>query len=395
MQYDLVFEGGGAKGMIFVGAMEVFEQRGHTAGRVLGTSAGAITAALLAAGYTPQEMLSALNERDEQGNPVFASFMGLPQSFSEKEIDASVMIGFLRELDIPLVPERAEEKIDQWVAKLLLKNQMYCHLFSFVEKGGWYVANAFVKWLERKLDEKQPGFSDIRLKEFFEATGKELTLIAADTTDSRMLILNHATAPQLKLKMAVRMSMSIPFLWQEVVWDPDWGEYTIGGRALDLTGHAIVDGGLLSNFPIELFVSKDPQVLDVMGHNPSQGAMGLLIDEMLPVKKGSTIQAKRSGLMALNTAQRVMNLVNTMTGAHDKMVIEAFADLVVRLPAGGYGTTEFDMSEERREALVQAGRDAMSAYLNQQMPGTLSGPGTLTPQVRDLATERALDIFSR
>ena len=25
MQYDMVFEGGGAKGMVFVGAMEVFE----------------------------------------------------------------------------------------------------------------------------------------------------------------------------------------------------------------------------------------------------------------------------------------------------------------------------------------------------------------------------------
>jgi hypothetical protein len=34
-----------------------------------------------------------------------------------------------------------------------------------------------------------------------------------------------------------------------------------------------------------------------------------------------------------------------MTTAHDKMVIEEFADLVVKLPAGGYGTTEFDMSD--------------------------------------------------
>ena len=29
MQYDLVFEGGGAKGMAFVGALEAFEARGH------------------------------------------------------------------------------------------------------------------------------------------------------------------------------------------------------------------------------------------------------------------------------------------------------------------------------------------------------------------------------
>ena len=52
MQYDLVFEGGGAKGMAFVGAYQEFVGRGHTCGRLLGTSAGAITAAAVAAGHT-------------------------------------------------------------------------------------------------------------------------------------------------------------------------------------------------------------------------------------------------------------------------------------------------------------------------------------------------------
>jgi NTE family protein len=57
MKYDLVFEGGGAKGMVFVGALEEYFSRGHSAGRLLGTSAGAITAVLLAAGYTPAKLL--------------------------------------------------------------------------------------------------------------------------------------------------------------------------------------------------------------------------------------------------------------------------------------------------------------------------------------------------
>ena len=42
---DLVFEGGGAKGMVFVGALEeLFGGDRYTFGRLLGTSAGAITA---------------------------------------------------------------------------------------------------------------------------------------------------------------------------------------------------------------------------------------------------------------------------------------------------------------------------------------------------------------
>ena len=56
-----------------------------------------------------------------------------------------------------------------------------------------------------------------------------------------------------------------------------------------------------------------------------------------------------------------------MTQAHDKMVVEEFEDLVVRLPAKGYGTTEFDMTDERRQALVAAGQNAMAAYLDRAL----------------------------
>ena len=62
--------------------------------------------------------------------------------------------------------------------------------------------------------------------------------------------------------------------------------------------------------------------------------------------------------------QRLSRLANTVTTAHDKMVIEEFEHLVVRLPAQGYGTTEFDMSDPRRTALVEAGRSAMAAYFD-------------------------------
>jgi hypothetical protein len=55
------------------------------------------------------------------------------------------------------------------------------------------------------------------------------------------------------------------------------------------------------------------------------------------------------------------------------MVIDAFEWLVARLPAKGFGTTEFDMSDARREALVNGGRTTMSAHLtNRAMAGTLA-----------------------
>jgi NTE family protein len=172
-------------------------------------------------------------------------------------------------------------------------------------------------------------------------------------------VLNHRTAPDCPVVWAVRMSMSIPLLWDEVVWQAGWGFY----RERDIAGHAVVDGGLLSNFPIELFISDAPQVTRLMGPKNDNPVLGLLIDEKLPVSKGWFVKVNiRPG--EFKTVQRLTRLVDTATGAHDKMIIDEYRHLVARLPAQGYGTTEFDMSDERRAALVAAGREAMALHLD-------------------------------
>ncbi|MBF2028256.1 MAG: patatin-like phospholipase family protein [Oscillatoriales cyanobacterium C42_A2020_001] len=53
---DAVFEGGGVKGIGLVGAVSVFEERGYTFENLAGTSAGAIVASLIAAGYKAAEV---------------------------------------------------------------------------------------------------------------------------------------------------------------------------------------------------------------------------------------------------------------------------------------------------------------------------------------------------
>jgi predicted acylesterase/phospholipase RssA len=374
MKYDLVFEGGGAKGMVFVGALEEFFNRGHSAGRLLGTSAGAISAVLLAAGYTPAKMLDALKEK-ENGRSVFAGFMGDPEPFTQEEIKKSATRDVLANIDLKFVPGFLEKPMDDALAKWLAGNPRSRHFVAFVERGGWFSAARFVSWLQAKLDTDpatglRRAYSPMSLKQFFEATGVELSVVAADTSGGRLLVLNHLTAPECPVVWAVRMSMSIPLVWDEVVWQEGWGGYL--GRPM--TGHVIVDGGMLSNFPIELFISDEPQVSKLMGPKQDNPVLGLLIDESLavPAKKGFLVDVNiKPG--ELKTVQRLKRLVNTMTGAHDKMVIEEHEHLVVRLPAAGYGTTEFDMSDERRNALVAAGRSAMGLYLDSH-PAKKTGP---------------------
>lgn len=364
MKYDLVFEGGGAKGMVFVGACEEFFGRGHSFERLLGTSAGAITATLLAAGYTPEEMLAALVEKGADGKSVFAGFMGPPLPFTDEELRTSATRRLLDGVDFTFVPDFVEKKLHEVLLGALAGSETFRHVLGLVERGGWFAADRFVSWFSSKLDSGpwQGGkrqFSGMTLGQFFAATGIELSLVASDTTDESILVLNHRTAPDCPIVWAVRMSMSIPLVWDEVIWQAGWGQY----RGRDVAGHAVVDGGLLSNFPIELFISDAPQVTKLMGPKKDTPVLGLLIDEKLPVTKGLFVRINiRPG--ELKTVQRLRRLVDTTTGAYDKMVIEEYSHLVARLPAQGYGTTEFDMSDERRDALVKAGRDAMALYLD-------------------------------
>ena len=362
--YDLVFEGGGAKGSVFVGAMTAFDQKGCKPRRLVGTSAGAITATLLAAGYTPDEMREAVNEQ-KSGKPRFASFMDMPKAddFDQNVIDDSDTMEIFKHVNIPFVPKILEDKLDQKLIEALMQLPHYLQLFSFIECGGLFTGNEFLEWIKEKLADK--GFDpNITLASFHAMVANELSLVTSDTDGPEMLVLNHRTAPDCPVAWAVRMSMSIPFVWREVVWQKEFGLYL--GK--DITGHRMVDGGVLSNFPIVL-VDQQPSpgshIEKIMGNDTvaeNAGTIGLLIDETIAVP-GQPEKTEHSTLGGLKTVKRISRLIDTMTGAHDNEEMQTHKAKVCRLPAQGYGTTEFDMNPDRLEALVKAGYDAMSSYL--------------------------------
>lgn len=387
-EFDLVFEGGGAKGTVFVGALEEFEDRKLTIRRLVGTSAGAITAALLAAGCKAKDFLRFAKETVDgkpDGEPMFGTFMDIPEAevFTKSDIENSLTQRMFEAIDIPFVPGWVEKRLDRKIIGLMMKVDAYREIFSFIERGGLYAGERFRTWIGKKIGEKiaekrgeklgEQGYGELSLEGFHQETKCDLSLVASDTTGRECLVLNHRTAPDCPIDWAVRMSMSIPFVWQEVRWLSEWGTYL--GR--DISGHSIVDGGVLSNFPLELLVSDDKDVQEVMGDTDPKaaGTLGFLIDENLEVAEAGSEEEesadpKAEGLLGdpqrLKTVKRIMRLINTMTEAHDKPIIEAYAKLVCRLPAKGYGTTEFKMKPDRRDALIKAGRVAMGKYFDER-----------------------------
>ena len=61
---DLVFEGGGLKGIGLAGAYSVLEERGFRPQNTAGASAGAIVAALVASGYSAAELRETIERCD-------------------------------------------------------------------------------------------------------------------------------------------------------------------------------------------------------------------------------------------------------------------------------------------------------------------------------------------
>jgi predicted acylesterase/phospholipase RssA len=348
--FDVVFEGGGAKGSAFVGALTALEEQNHKMRRLIGTSAGAITATLVAAGYSPAEMLAAVNEK-ENGKPRFATFMDHPcaSDFSDEVKQNSETMAALKAVHLPMVADRA-------VLDALLRSPVYPQLFCLIECGGFFAGAAFIRWLTEKLAAKGIAADDT-LATFFAKKHVDLSVVTSDTTDMEMLVLNHRTAPDVPLVRAVRMSMSIPFVWREVVWQEEWGTYQ--GRSK--TKNIMVDGGVLSNFPIRLIAESVP---DIMGDTDPNGALnlGLLLDEQLAIP-GTNPELPPEPLGQIRVVQRVSRLLDTMMGAQDNDEIRRHASEICRLPVKGYGTTEFNMSEEKLHALVSGGHDAVVAHL--------------------------------
>ena len=331
-------------------------------------------ATFTAAGFSVDEMLAALSEKDDNGVPVFQQFLGQPRPFTPDEVANSVTREILRQIDLRLLPNFIEDRLDNLVLRLMTQEELI-NMFSFVERGGWYSADAFVNWAMAKLDQTSPeglerNLSEKTFAEFHQITGRELSLVAADITGQRMLVLNRRTAPQLPVVWGMRMSMSLPLLWQEVLWKREWGTYLNN----PMEGHRIVDGGILSNFPIELFLSNAPHVLSIMGSRTGKSVLGLLIDESLEVAGVQDTVARSGGLVDLSPVARITGLIDTAAHAHDKMVIEAFEQFVCRLPAKSYRTTEFDMTDERRRLLIAAGRSAIDDYFRNRETEGMKGP---------------------
>ncbi len=309
---DAVFEGGGVKGIGLVGAVSEIENAGYTFENLAGTSAGAIVAGLLAVGYTASEIKSEMERLDYN-------------RFKDEELLDKM--GF--------------------VGKGL----------SICREYGIYEGEYFESWFEGLLEAKgKTTFGDIKLDYPEDKYKYKFQAIAADLSDRRLLVLPgdlkyfNLDPDQFRISRAVRMSMSIPIFFEPI-------------KLSDTSGreHYIVDGGILSNYPIWL--------LDDGSHKPPWPTFGFKLVER---DKRALKKADRNPIKDL--IEYLKALGGTMIDAHDNYHIsnskgdfERTVGIPTVVTINGaeveIKTTDFDITREESEALYQNGAAAAKDFL--------------------------------
>ena len=102
----------------------------------------------------------------------------------------------------------------------------------------------------------------LTFKDFEGYFGIDFQVVTADLTSHELRLLNSHTTPDLPVAVGVAMSSSFPIVFPTIEWKEEWGLYN---GSVDLTGHLMSDGGLVSNFPIRYFVSNEPPILELRG----------------------------------------------------------------------------------------------------------------------------------
>jgi NTE family protein len=305
---DLVFEGGGVKGIGLAGAYSALCERGVGPKRVAGTSAGAITAALVAAGYSAEELDEIL-------------------------------------LEVPF----ARFKDTAWEDRIPIVG----HPLSVLLQRGIYEGGFFREWMRGLLAAKGVRtFGQLADPEATELkTRYRLKVIVSDVTHRRLLVLPDDAAAlgiepdDLEVAYAVRMSMSIPIFFEPVMHrNPRTG-----------VDHLIVDGGMLSNFPVWLFDADK-------GEPPRWPTFGMLLVEGDPkVPVSHRVEGRESG----SIIDYIKALASTMMEAHDRLYLEKATFVrTIPIPTLGVSTTEFDITPARVRAIYESGRQAAFDFLD-------------------------------
>jgi len=322
---NLVFEGGGVKGIAYIGAMQVLENRGilQHIQRVGGTSAGAINALLFALGYSIQEQKEILHSTD------FNAFMD-----------------------------------DSWGAIRDVRR--------LARDFGWHKGDFFNSWVGDRilgrLGNRHATFRDLQ-----NANRPDLYVVGTNLSTGFAEFFSAERHPDMELATAVRISMSIPLFFAAVNHGP--------------RGDVYVDGGVQLNYPVKLFdreryidLANEPAAvrrtpyyneenarfqLDRPGHSPyvyNRQTLGLRLDRKEDIGL-FRYDEPLEGKPIKNFSDYARRLIGALMNAQENMHLHSDDwARTVYINTLDVGTTDFDVSDQTKQALIEEGIRGTESY---------------------------------
>jgi NTE family protein len=322
---NFVFEGGGVKGIAYVGAMEELENRNiiDNIERVGGTSAGAINAILTGLNFSVDEIKSILWNLD------FNNFMD-----------------------------------DSWGAVRDTKR--------LIEEFGWYKGDYFRKWIS-KLVKQKTGNSEATFSYVKGQAGekgfKDIYLVGTNLSTHFKEVFSYEHTPRMCVADAARISMSIPLFF---------------ASKRNVRGDVYVDGGVLSNYPVKLFdrekyvssasrntgyYDEENTRLQSEGINISpyifnEETLGFRLDSAKEIAVFRD-QAEPPSDEVEDFFDYVKALIVTYMESQQNLHLHSDAwKRTIYIASLGVGTTQFDLDDQTKNILVESGKAGVNKYFD-------------------------------
>jgi NTE family protein len=321
LRADLVLEGGGVKGIGLAGAVSTFARAGYSFPRVAGTSAGAVVAAFLVALQRAGEPLERLED-------------------------------VARTLDYPRLRDRSG------LGRAAGPLARVVDGLSLAFDGGVFEGDYLRSWVRGALaDLGVRTFGDLRLSEADDEGSAlppeqrySLLVTASDVSRHRFVRLPwdyplYGLDPdEQEVADAVRASASIPFFFEPVTLRSPGAGRSEGSVS------TLVDGSVLSNFPVAVFDRAD-------GRPPRWPTFGVRLS-MRPAGRVHTTEVR-------GTVSLALSLVETMLEACDAAHIDdpCVQARSVFVDTSGVSPVDFGITEEQQEQLLLAGHEAAGSFL--------------------------------
>lgn len=334
-----IFQGGGAKGYAHVGALKAAEERNIRFIRIAGTSAGAIIAALVAAGYSADELLDPMRPVGERG----ALDVEVSDILDKREFGR--ISRFMERCEAFAAPSPpATGYLFKWhrakrawpfmflrVLKLAVLEIRF--LIFMYRQFGAVGTQPVVDWLDGLLRAKVGGDGPVT----FGDLAMRLRIVAANLTTGEVQRFGFPGDEELPVARSAVASACFPFFFRPV----------LQGEAM------FVDGGLVSNLPVWLF---DDERDDDTSYLPTFGFR--LVNDAL-VARPSTPPTR-----FIRFAVRMFQTLSSGARNLEERRIDYYhgIDLSARI-----GTLSFKTVRNEASALVLAAKRSVEEYFAREV----------------------------